>query len=42
VSIDGLLALAPAGLLLVSEVHLDWRVMVYALGISLATGIAVA
>ena len=40
-SIDGLLALAPAGLLRVSEVHLDWRVMVYALGISLATGIAV-
>ena len=40
-SIDGLLALAPAGLLRVSEVHLDWRVMVYALGISLATGIVV-
>jgi putative ABC transport system permease protein len=40
-SIDGLLALAPAGLLRVSEVHLDWRVMLYALGLSLATGVVV-
>ncbi|MET0165428.1 MAG: ABC transporter permease [Vicinamibacterales bacterium] len=40
-SIDGLLSLAPAGLLRVSEVHLDWRVMLYALALSLATGIVV-
>ena len=40
-SIDGLLALAPSGLLRVSEVYLDWRVMLYALGLSLTTGIIV-
>ncbi|HVQ12453.1 MAG TPA: ABC transporter permease, partial [Vicinamibacterales bacterium] len=40
-SIDGLLALAPVGLLRVTEVHLDWRVMAYALGLSLSTGIVV-
>jgi len=40
-SIDGLLALTPVGLLHVTDVHLDWRVMVYALGVSLATGIVV-
>lgn len=40
-SIDALLALAPGGLLRVTEIHLDWRVMLYALGLSLATGIVV-
>jgi predicted permease len=40
-SVDGLLALAPAGLLRVSELHLDWRVLLYALGISIAAGIVV-
>jgi putative ABC transport system permease protein len=40
-SLDALLAFAPADLLRVPELRVDWRVLVYALGVSVLTGLMI-
>jgi putative ABC transport system permease protein len=40
-SLDALVAFAPADLLRVPELSLDWRVLLYALGLSILTGLVV-